>query len=92
MGVKKTLKPVKITVWDYNNAMDGWTIPPDGFEPVKYEVNAWCVGGEYGIKAFFFIERLFCEADGDDGAWCLKSAYDKAWLGEIKEVINSVEG
>jgi len=81
----------KITVWDYNNAMQGGQRPPKGFEPVKYEVEAWCVGGEEGIRAYFFIKDMFCEANGDDGHWWLKSVCHKQWVKKIKEAINMVK-
>ena len=81
----------KITVWDYDNAMHGGRYPPRDFKPVKYEVEAWCVGGTEGITAYFFIGDMFCEANGDDGHWWLKTVCNKQWLKKIKETINMVQ-
>lgn len=84
------MRKCNITVYDYNDAIHGrpfkWSE-----NPVKYEVEAWCVGGSEGIKAFFFIDNMLCMADGDDGSWWLVDSCHKDWLREIKEVINAIE-
>ncbi len=84
------MRKCKITVYDYNDNIHGGHAPKD-FKPVKYEVEAWCVGGDEGIRAFFFIGDMFCTADGDDGHWWLVNRCSKGWLKEIKEAIVAVE-
>ncbi|KKL21107.1 hypothetical protein LCGC14_2448760 [marine sediment metagenome] len=86
------MRKCNITVYDYHDAIHGsyFNRKPD-IEPVKYEVEAWCVGGDYGIRAFFFIGDMFCTADGDDGHWWLVNRCSKGWLKEIKEAIVAVE-
>lgn len=88
------MRKCNITVYDYHDAFHGrqrYLPPSENFKPVKYEVEAWCVGGDTGIRAFFFIDNMFCTADGDDGHWWLVSACHNAWLKEIKEAINAIE-
>lgn len=83
----------KITVYDYYDAIHG-SCPWHNNElenPVKYEVEAWCVQGETGFRAFFYIDDKFCEAHGDDGSWWLVSTMNKYWVKEFKEVVNSIE-
>jgi len=85
------MRKCKITVWDYQDNMHaGSNHVPENFEPVKYEVEAWCVGGDLGIKAFFFIDNRICMADGDDGAWWLVDAFHMHWIHEIEETIHAV--
>jgi len=84
------MRKCKITVYDYDDAMHGGH-PSKDFKPVKYEVEAWCVGGDTGIKAFFFVDNMFCMADGDDGHWWLITRCHKDWLGEVKEAIGAVK-
>lgn len=82
------MKKHKIDVWDYNNTVHGGRIAK---EPVKYKVDAWCVGGDEGIRAFFFIDEYFCVAEGDDGHWWIISVCHVDWLEEIKEAINAAK-
>ena len=87
------MEKVKITVYDHHDAIHGsapWHYDKDK-EPVKYEVDAWCVGGETGFRAFFYIDDLFCEAHGDDGFWHLIGRMDKHWVKEFKSVVNSIK-
>lgn len=84
------MRKCKITVYDYDDNIHGGHASK-GFKPVKYEVEAWCVGGDYGIRAFFFIDDMFCTADGDDGGWWLVNSCHRDWLKEIKEAINAIE-
>jgi len=91
------MRKCKITVWDYDDRMHGISFPLNKRErikprsPVKYEVEAWCVQGETGFRAYFFLGDQFCEANGDDGHWWLMSTCHKHWVKEIKEAINAVE-
>lgn len=82
------MRKCKITVYDYKNNMH---LPLNkSTKPVRYDVEAWCVGGDEGIRAFFLINDMFCTANGDDGHWWLTDVCNKAWLKEIKEAINMV--
>ena len=86
------MEKCKIIVWDYRNNMHGWPVslpPPENFEPVEYEVEAWCVGGSEGIKAFFFIDNMICMADGDDGHWWLVDRFHMHWIHEIEEAVHA---
>ena len=82
-----------ITVYDYHGAMNGcapWHYKP-GNHVDKYEVNAWCVQGEEGFRAFFFIGEMLCEAHGDDGHWWLIGVMNKHWLKEFQSVVASIK-
>jgi len=86
------MRKCRITVWDYNDAIHGGQHFEKGLKekPVKYEVDAWCVGGNYGIKAFFFIKNMLCMADGDDGHWWMVDSCHMNWVSEIKEAIECI--
>ena len=84
----------RITVYDYTDAIHGsapW-LPQDLMKPVRYDVDAWCVQGEYGIFAFFYTEdkKHFCMASGDDGHWRLLYVCHPHWVHEFKEAMESV--
>ncbi len=81
-----------ITVWDYCDVRHGGSAH-QGIEctPQRFDVEAWCVGGKEGIRAFFFIDERLYEASGDDGHWWLVDTFHVNWLGEYKEVIDSIE-
>ena len=89
------MRKCKITVWDYHNRMHGSTnrcmCEITDFTPVKYEVEAWCVQGESGFIAYFYVDDMFCVANGDDGHWWLMSTCHKHWVKEIKEAMNAVD-
>jgi hypothetical protein len=78
------MKKEKITVWDYF----GGGILQD---PVKYEVDAWCLQGKTGFRAFFFLHDndFLYEAEGDDGHWWIVRRMHKHWIKEFKKVVNS---
>jgi hypothetical protein len=83
----------KITVWDYYDVLHG-KCPWHNSEHVdiqKYEVEAWCVQGETGFRAFFYLGDQFCEATGDDGHWWLLKTMHKHWVKEFKEVVEEIE-
>ena len=73
----------KITVYDHRSTSCG--------PPIKLEVDAWCVGGDTGIIAYFVQDGLVHEAHGDDGNWWLVGAIDWKWLEELQRVVSSVE-
>jgi hypothetical protein len=86
------MRKCSITVYDYDDALHGRNFSKSLLEnPSKYEVEAWCVGGDEGIKAFFFVDDKLCMADGDDGHWWLVDVCHKGWLKEIREAINAIE-
>ena len=76
-----------IVVWDYGHFHHRKE------EPVKLEVNAWCLQGTEGFLAYFFLpgSDLLYEAHGDDGSWTLVGCMHKHWIKELKEVVNSIE-
>jgi len=87
------MRKCNITVYDWDHKLPGvGNFKGHPKNPsTKYEVEAWCVGGEDGIKAFFFLDNMLCMADGDDGDWWLVDSCHKDWLKEIKEAINAIE-
>jgi len=89
------MKKHRITVYDYQDATHNASVwqydsnnPP---ETIKYEVDAWCVGGKYGIKAFFIRDGLCYEAAGDDGHWWLVVVFSAEWLEEMIKVLTKVK-
>jgi len=82
-------KKIKITVYDYTDAIHGGKKEVEN--PVKYEVEAWCLQGETGFRAFFYIDDMLCEAHGDDGHWWFVNRMHHHWLKELKETVKSIE-
>ncbi len=84
-----------ITVYDYSGATYSsapWHAASHlERDPVKYEVDAWCLGGPEGVRAFFFIDDSLYEAHGDDGHWWLIGRMSKAWLAGLKKVVAALE-
>lgn len=74
------MEPVRIRVWDYRSELQG---------AKKYDVDAWCVGGTDGIRAYFFLDGMLYEADGDDGHWWVKSVSADTWAGKMLEALNA---
>ena len=84
----------KIRVYDYNDAVHGsmpWhgTYSKDA-EPEVYDVEAWCVGGPEGIRAFFLMDDIMYCASGDDGHWWLVERMHKDWIPKIKDTIDEM--
>jgi hypothetical protein len=77
------MKKRKITVYDCRAEFKE--------SPLKIEADAFCVGGECGVAAFFINDgdRLIFAA-GDDGNWWVADVCHKAWLPKIKEAIDSL--
>jgi len=84
-----------IKVWDYAGIFKGngtapwhvaryWAEHGETEDPVGFEVDAWCVGGEEGILAYFYYENRFCIAHGDDGHWWLMYTCHKDWKNRIQ--------
>ena len=76
------MKKCNIIVYDYKN---------NPHKISKYEVEAWCVGGEYGILAYFIKDHRIYEAHGDDGHWWLSGGFDLSWLLEIVKVLKCIQ-
>lgn len=72
------MKKCKITVYDYRHKPDSM--------PDKYEVEAWCVSGEEGIRALFQRGDVIYEAHGDDGHWWVVGGFNKWWLDKITKM------
>ena len=56
----------------------------------QLQVDAWCVAGTDGFLAFFYYDKYFCIASGDDGFWQLLFICDKSWAKDIKEAMSYV--
>ncbi len=87
--------PKQIRVFDYTNARKGGSLsqydynnPPD---VEQYDVLAYCVGGEDGIRAYFVLEDTLYEAHGDDGHWWLVGVCDIQWLTSIIAELTALE-
>jgi hypothetical protein len=92
MTVNKMKTKEKITVYDYTDAIHGGIAPVKHKQYVKkYEVEAWCLQGQTGFVAYFYMGDTLYEAHGDDGHWRLVGRMHKHWLKELKETVNSIE-
>ena len=60
-------------------------------EPHAFEVDAWCLGGEEGFRAWFIVDGTLYEAHGDDGHWWLVSTMSTHWIAKLKETVASIE-
>jgi len=87
-----TARRCRITVWDHADRLHGSALPPSMIKhsPVRYDVEAWCVGGVEGVRAYFIIGDLLYEADGDDGNWWLVSVCHKDWLKSVLEALTGL--
>jgi len=79
------MKKEKITVYDYTPCKTN-----ENTKPIKYEVKAHCVGGKYGVRAYFILNDKMYEAQGDDGHWWLVGTISKSWIKEIMDTISSL--
>jgi hypothetical protein len=76
-----------ITVFDYDDVLKSGTAVPESSEhtalPGKLEVHeAFCVGGETGILAYFRYGNMVVTAVGDDGHWKVAHVMHMAWFPE----------
>ena len=85
------MRKCAITVWDYEDNIHGGHASKD-YKPVKYEVEAWCVGGDEGVKAYFFVDNRICVANGDDRGWWLVDRFHMHWIHEIEEAVHAIAG
>jgi len=63
-------------------------VKPDDVQAL--EVDAWCVAGDEGFLAFFYYDKYFCIATGDDGYWHLEFICAPTWVKEIKEAVSYI--
>lgn len=84
------MRKCKITVWDHEDNVHGHGHTPKDHKPAKYEVEAWCVNGDEGIKAFFFLDDTICMADGDDGHWWLVDRFHMHWIHDIEKAVHAI--
>ncbi len=85
------MRKCKITVYDYSNARHNASAshydknnPP---EVVEFNVEAWCVGGDEGVQAYWIQDDTMYTAHGDDGHWWLDSTIAVGWAKEMAEAI-----
>jgi len=85
------MRKCKITVFDYADARHGSAACHYNFlHPPKvktYEVEAWCVGGDTGVRAYWVQEERLFVAHGDDGHWWLDSVIGANWVSEMLEAM-----
>ena len=89
------MRKCKITVYDYSDARHNASAthydkdnPP---EIEEYNVEAWCVGGDEGIFAYWIDGDTMYYANGDDGHWWLEGIVNKHWLKEMIECLQAVQ-
>jgi len=88
------MRKCRIVVNDYSDATHGSSAthydknnPP---EIIQYNVDAWCVGGDVGVRSYFIIDNSLYEAHGDDGHWWLVSKLASRFLAEIIEALRAL--
>ena len=83
----------KIRVYDYHDATKGtmpWSANDVSDEPNVFDVEAWCVGGPEGIRAFFLMDDIMYCASGDNGHWWLVERMHKQWIPKIKQTFDEM--
>lgn len=91
------MRKCKITVYDYSDASHNASArhydkndPPN---VVEYTVNAWCVGGDCGVRAYFTLGSkpgVLFVAHGDDGHWWLDSVIAVRWMPEMIKAMTAI--
>ena len=74
----------RITVENYSH---------DGMTPQRMEVDAFCVGGNDGVRAYFVHPdnpKWIVLADGDDGNWWYVSVIDRYWIPAMIKALTEV--
>lgn len=86
------MRKCKITVYDYSDARHGSSArqynkdnPP---EVVEFNVEACCVGGEEGVRAYWVQDDRLYTAHGDDGHWWLTGVIALHWAPEMIEAMD----
>lgn len=87
------MRKCKITVFDYSDARHNSSArhydknnPP---EVVEYSVEAWCVGGDEGVRAYWVQDSKLYTAHGDDGHWWLDGTIAVAWAPEMVKAMEA---
>ena len=87
------MRKCKITVFDYSDATHNASAThynkDDPPEIIEYNVEAYCVGGDEGVRAYWVQNRCMYTAHGDDGHWWLTSVIALGW---VEEMIEALEG
>ena len=88
------MRKCKITVYDYSDARHNASArhynknrPP---EVVEFNVEAYCVGGDTGVRAYWVQDKRLYMAHGDDGHWWLTSVIAVHWAAEMIEALEGV--
>jgi len=88
------MRKCKITVFDYSDATHNASArhydkdnPP---KVVEYNVEAYCVGGDEGVRAYFIKDGCLYSAHGDDGHWWLTSIIGLGWVPEMIEALEVI--
>ena len=82
------MRKCRITVYDYSDKHYNKDNP---LEVKRFDVEAFCVGGDEGVRAYFYQGDLLYEADGDDGHWWLGGVISCGWIKEMIEALRAVE-
>jgi len=85
------MRKCNITVYDYYDARHNSSPshydkenPP---EVIRYDVDAYCVQGDEGFRAFWIQDDQLYTAHGDDGHWWLNSVMAAHWAPEMAEAL-----
>ena len=85
----------KMTVYDYCGQRNG--VSPhqaqrigDHYEVKEFHPEAYVVGGEDGVRAYWIEGDIMYEAHGDDGHWWLVSTIHKFWVGGMMEALAEI--
>ena len=63
-----------------------WPPGPDEIQ----EIEAYCVGGREGARAYWLEGDLICSASGDDGSWWETDCINLSWLDQMFEAMGYV--
>jgi hypothetical protein len=89
------MRKCKITVFDYHDATHNASARQyDKNNPskvIEYNVEAYCVGGDTGIFAYWIDGDRMFYANGDDGHFWLVGVVNKHWLKEMIEALQAVK-
>ena len=87
------METTRITVYDHSGARFGASnrqiVKYLEQKPVEYHVNAYCVGGEDGIQAYWTQDGMLYIANGDDGLWWLTGIFCASWTPETIAALTS---
>ena len=85
------MRKCQITVFDYSDARHNASAthydkdnPPD---VVEYNVEAYCVGGDTGVRAYWIQDKRMYTAHGDDGFWSLTNVISIGWIQDMADAM-----